>query len=386
MKVRSFWCAFALLSSLPMLAQAHGGGRGSGTLPGTAPISNAPDNLGVSTAAFISGKVTIDDSSDLIDSAAIQLTCRGQRHTVTYTDRRGNFSFQFGDATSTAEGDVGDASSSITTRAGGAQEERNWRDCEVQASLAGYTSEMVELASRMSSIESVDLGRIALHRMEHVEGTSISVTTALAPATAKKAFEKARDLEKKAKFDEAEQSLQKAIRIYPRFAIAWNELGKLQLQKNDTTAATNSFQQAVAADARYVDPYDGLASLAFQANQWAQVVEVTNKLLSLNPVNFPQAYFYNGAANYYLENIAAAEKITRQGIRVDDGHQVPKLQYLLGVILIRKQEYQQASQQMQEFLKFAKQPADIDRAKKQLAEIARLAANSNPPPTDDGKK
>jgi tetratricopeptide (TPR) repeat protein len=265
----------------------------------------------------------------------------------------------------------------MTTRATSSQDRRDWRDCQIQAVLAGYSSQIVELASRMTNLESVDLGTITLHRLEHVEGTSISVTSMMAPSSAKKALEKAREEERKGKWEQAQKSLEKAVQIYPKYAVAWCELGQVQVRQNDLLAAKKSFDQSVAADAKYVKAYDGLAQLAYHANQWPEVVEVTNKLVALNPVNFPNAYFFNGVANYYLGNLDAAEKSVRQGVRVDDTHQLPKLRYLLGIVLIRKREYREASDQLQQYINLTKDPAEIQEAKKQLAEIERLSGNAS---------
>lgn len=263
------------------------------------------------------------------------------------------------------------------TRGTAAREQRNWRDCELQAVLAGFSSEVIDLASRMNTLESTDVGKVVLHRLAQVEGTSISVTSALAPSAARKALEKGRDEEKKGKLDQAQQSLEKAVQIYPKYASAWFELGQVQLLKKDPASAKHSFEQAVAADPRYVNPYNRLAQLAFEAKEWPQVVEITNKLLALNPVNFPFAYFFNSVANYYLKDFDAAEKSARQGIRVDDDHQVTKLQYLLGMVLLQKHDYQHAAEAMQQYLQFAKQPAEVEQAKKQLAEITRLSTTAN---------
>ena len=388
MKFPWLWGTLLLLgSAISVLGQRPGGSpRGAGSIPGmggpTAPSPTTSPSGPV--AAFISGKVALDDGNELTDSAAIEVTCRSQRHTEAYTDRHGNFSFQFASSSGEA-GNVGDASATTMTRAASSEELRDWRDCEIQAVLPGYRSEVVDLSTRLSTLESVDLGQILLHRLAHVEGTSISVTSALAPASAKKAFEKARDEEKKGKSSQAEQSLEKAVRIYPKFAVAWNELGRLQLEKHDAVAAKHSFEQAVAADPKYVNPYNNLAALAFQAGEWQQVAKITNQLLSLNPVNFPRAYFYNGVAEYYLGDTEAAEKMTRQGIRVDDAHDVPQLQYLLGIILIKKQQYQQASEQLEQYLNRAKEPAEIEQAKKQLAEIERLSATQTPASVEEKK-
>jgi len=381
-------CLFTLFLLLTAFAfgqrNTGGGSRGSNSTAGM-PQSSQGIAPGNSTAAFISGKVTLDDGAELEEPAAVQTICRGQRHTMTYTDGHGSFSFQFGEPNPSGNADLSDASSSMMTSHASVQQSSNWQDCEVQAVLAGFSSETVELTSRMSNLESTDVGRIVLHRLEHVEGTSISVTSILAPSAAKKALEKGREEEKKGKWDKAEQSFEKAVQIYPKYAVAWSELGQAQMRHNDTASAKHSFEQSVAADPKYVNPYEGLARLAFDANQWPQVVETTAKLLALNPVNFPDAYFFNGVANFHLKNLDAAEKSARQGLRVDDGHQIPKMDYLLGMILLQKGDYPGATEHMTQYLHWAKQPSDVAEANKELAEIARLSAKPNSATMTDKK-
>jgi tetratricopeptide (TPR) repeat protein len=318
----------------------------------------------------------LDDGTQLSEPVAIETFCQGQRHTVAFTDSHGNFSFQFGDPTLPQSADFTDAANAMMTATQNQQEEASWKECQLDAVLPGYTSEVVELAERVDSSGEGDIGRVMLHRMAHVEGSSISVTSALAPDGAKKALEKAREEERKAQWDKAEQSLQKAVKIYPKYASAWFELGRVQLAKKDLAGAKQSFQQAVNADPKFVNPYDGLAQLAFQARQWPEVVDTTNKLLALNPVNFPSAYFLSGVANYYLHNFDAAEKTVRQGVRIDDAHAVPKLQYLLGMILLQKRDFAGAEDSLKQYLRLTKQPAEIAEAQKELGEIEKLSATT----------
>jgi hypothetical protein len=115
------------------------------------------------------------------------------------------------------------------------------------------------------------------------------------------------------------------------------------------------------------------------------VVDVTDKLFALDPISFPEAYYYNAAANYTLGNLDAAERNALQGVRVDETHQIPRLQYILGLILMRKQDYPAASEHMQLYLRFAAQPAEVDQAKKSLAEIEKLSASAKPPAADSPK-
>jgi tetratricopeptide (TPR) repeat protein len=322
----------------------------------------------------------------------IQTICRGRKHSETYSDVHGSFSFRFGDPNQSAVASISDATTSSMNRTG-SQRSGDVQDCQLQAELAGFSSQTVELNSRLGTMNNIDVGRLPLHRLAHVDGTSISVTSALAPPAAKKAFEKGLGQEKKSKWDDAQKSFEKAVAIYPRYATAWYQLGRLQLRKqllnptqdDGAQLAKHSFEQSVAADSKYVNPYDGLAQLAMLARDWHNVIEITNRLVSLNPVNFPDAYYDNAVANYNLKNFDDAEKSAEQGVRVDDAHQILKLQYLLAMVLLQKQNYQAASEHMQLFLSQAKQPEDLDLGRKGLAEIQRVSANAQPPVVKSGK-
>src|SRR6516162_9745131 len=104
MKSPSTGC-FLLVISLTLLGSAQvrgtgGGARGpSKSMPsvsqpplGTPPDSSLPSNL------FLTGQVVVDDGTPVTESAAIQTVCRGEKHTETHTDSKGNFSFQFSGA------------------------------------------------------------------------------------------------------------------------------------------------------------------------------------------------------------------------------------------------------------------------------------------------
>lgn len=349
-----------------------GGSRSStGTTPSLGNASpTGPDSL------FLSGKVVLDDGSELTEPVAIRTSCPShgtdQWRTETYTDIHGGFSFQFGGS---ADGAFNDASSAS---AGSATAQTNVQDtsgCQLQAVLPGFTSDVIELSRRISTTESTDLGRLTLRRLQHVDGTSISATSAQAPSGAKKNFLKGREEEQKQQWDDAEKSFSKAVAAYPKYAIAWFELGKLQLRRKDVTAAKASLQHAIAADEKYVDPYLGLSQIAMNAREWKEAVDTTGKLIALNPINFPVAYYFNGVANYYLKDLDAAEQITRKGVAVDETHQVPKLQFLLAVLLEQKKEFQEASDHLQQYLKMPLTPFDAQQGREELAKVAKLSAN-----------
>jgi tetratricopeptide (TPR) repeat protein len=252
---------------------------------------------------------------------------------------------------------------------------REWRACGLQAELPGYTSEIVELIARTDN-RGGNIGSIALHRIGPVEGNSISATSAAAPAEAREALEKGYEQVGKKKWDAARESFERAVQIYPQYAVAWFELGRVQMQKKDVAAAKHSFQQSLASDSHFASPYLGLTQIAVQEQRWQDIADLTSKLIALGSVNFPDVWYFSGVANYNLMKFSAAEKSVREGLRVDPDHHVPKLEYLLSVVLMEQHDYAGAREHMQNYLHLAINPRDVEGAQATLAEINRLSASA----------
>jgi tetratricopeptide (TPR) repeat protein len=174
--------------------------------------------------------------------------------------------------------------------------------------------------------------------------------------------------------DDARKSLETAVAIYPKFAVAWFELGRVQLQINDRTGARQSFEQSLAADSKYVNPYQGLTQLALREKNWKELTDFSEKLLALNPVSFPDAWLSNAIGNYCLQNFAAAENSARHGLQIDTEHRVPKLDYVLGITLLKRSNYEEAAQHLRVFLSHVTTPAETAEVQRQLDEIGRLTA------------
>lgn len=83
----------------------------------------------------------------------------------------------------------------------------------------------------------------------------------------------------------------------------------------------------------------------------------------------PQAYFYNAAANYNLHNIDEAEKSARQAAELDDKHNVPRVHYILGRILIQKHDYSAAAENLRLYLQFSPIAKDEGEVRRQISEL-----------------
>jgi Tfp pilus assembly protein PilF len=339
---------------------------------------------------FLSGKVTMEDGTAPPDSATIQLVCHGSPRSIGHTDTKGGFSIDLNnhatqmtsaDASengSPSYGPVGSAGSlySNTTGpgTGGSPQhgvaDRDLMGCDVQAALAGFRSDIMHLSSRRS-LDDADIGTMIMHRLANVEGTTISVTSAMAPKDAKKAMERAQNFLKKEKWADAQNEFEKAVQIYPKYAVAWAELGRVQEHFNNLEGARKSFAMALEADGKLVTPYLELALMAAGEEKWQEVSGYSDRALKLNPVDFPQAYLLNSMSNFYLKKMDAAEKSARAGIDHDPEHRFPKMNELLGSMLVEKQDYAGAAEQFRKYIRYAPEGSDTSSARKQLADLER---------------
>ena len=96
-------------------------------------------------------------------------------------------------------------------------------------------------------------------------------------------------------------------------------------------------------------------------------------LTRLDPVDYPLAYLFNAMANQSLGNLDAAEKSAREAIKVDPGHRVQRAEYVLGLILVEKHDYDGALTLLRSYIQRSPNAPDSERIKTQISKIEDLA-------------
>ena len=204
------------------------------------------------------------------------------------------------------------------------------------------------------------------------EGSTVSMTSMMAPKDAKKAYEKGLEAMKKKKVEDAEKEFQKAVAAYPKYADAWSHLGTIQMDQKNAEAARNSFNQAISADPKLVPPYVNLAILDARDSKWKEVADNTGKAIRLDPVDFPVAFYFDALANYNLQNFEAAEKSARQLQKLDTEHHYPVADRIIASVLADRKDYSGAAQEMRNYLKVAGTAKDADEVRGQLQQLEKL--------------
>jgi tetratricopeptide (TPR) repeat protein len=365
------------------------GSTGGPTTTGSAPPIFNPSTINPNTTTsgsnskfpgdqahplFITGKVSFQDGAEPGQPVLIERVCTGRPHPEGYTDAKGNFSLRLGQEMDV----VADASEtqsrnqSIAPGSGGVRDSQ-LAVCELRAVLSGYRSETVQLASR-KYMDNPDIGTIVLRPLVAVEGLTMSATTALAPKDAHKAFEKGMESMHKMKLADAESELHRAVEIYPKYAAAWVELGHVLERESRSDEARYAYAQSIVADSHYVSPFESLYLLAFHEKKWQECADNTEKVMHLDPYNYPAAFYYNALSNLELHNLSVAEKSGRQAVAFDTQHINPQGMYVLGVILAQRKDFQGAADNLRGYLRFSPDGPEAPQVRKVLTDVERIMA------------
>lgn len=157
------------------------------------------------------------------------------------------------------------------------------------------------------------------------------------------------------------------------------ELGLVHQMLNQIADPRKAYGEALLADPRFIKPYRQMAFLSFNGQKWEEVVEATDRWIGLDPVSYPEAYFFNAFANLYLNRPDAAERSAREAVKLDANRSIPRARYVLGAVLIEKKDYAGAAEQLRTYVEIAEPGPDVERAKQMLAQLeAKLGTRPVP--------
>ena len=171
---------------------------------------------------------------------------------------------------------------------------------------------------------------VVLKRIGPARRVDGSATALNAPEPARKAYGKGVNAMNDEKWPAAQKNFEKAVEIYPDYAQAWSDLGEVLRRQAKPTEARAAWEKAVQADPKYIKPYIQLAMLDLDEKQPEDAAAIAGKAVAMNPLEFPQLYFYYAAANFNLKHLDVAEVNARRPTELDKAHEIPRAELLLG--------------------------------------------------------
>jgi tetratricopeptide (TPR) repeat protein len=326
---------------------------------------------------FLLGRVATDDGTPVPFDVLVERVCNARVRQQVYATSRGDFSMELGSMNDTyldASGDrspqYGQASKVPGTGMGIPRLELT--NCELRAKVSGFHSSVMSLVDISPGSSTMDVGAIVVHRATKIKGMTLSAAPYKAPSDARRAYEKGIEAERKGRLADARQYFEKAVEIYPKYASAWFQLGAVLQNLEQKESARTAYTHATTIDSKFLPPYLSLASMAFEAQDWTQVLNLTNHIVDLDPLRYAEAYFYNSAANYKLNKIEDAEKSGLKAERLDVRPRFPQLHLLLAEIFARKNNYATAITETKIYLELAPHAKNADQVRERLATLEKL--------------
>jgi tetratricopeptide (TPR) repeat protein len=105
------------------------------------------------------------------------------------------------------------------------------------------------------------------------------------PARAHKEFQKANELFARQNFTKAIQELDKAIAIYPAYAVAYNNLGVIYSRLGDSARSRNALEKAIGIDDHLAPAYVNLGRINIRAGDFPEAETMLTKASALDPTN-----------------------------------------------------------------------------------------------------
>ena len=299
---------------------------GSNGMPGDSRRGGGPGDA-------ISGRVILSDGAESSAQITVQRICGLAVTGEAHPDSGGRFTIP--------------RASNNGTGAEASRTNANVWGCELRASLSGYQTGALALGNGHSGDGDAV---IVLRPVGSAQNMTISATTLLAPANARKAYNKGMEALHRRGPDLAQKEFAEAVRIYPRYAAAWLGLGEVYEQRDHLSEARGAYAKAIAADGQYLFPYEHLWRMDVKESRWKEAADESAKVLRLNPYEFPQAYYFNAVSNLVLNRLDAAEHSAREAAKLEGAQSEPRGNYVLGLILWRKGDLDGAEEKIQDFL------------------------------------
>ena len=240
---------------------------------------------------FLVGRITTNDATAVPSNMMIERVCNDKVRQQVYANLNGDFSMELGSPTDTsldasAEPDPQVALSRHNPTMGIPR--RDLTNCDLRASAPGFRSRTISLAQVSAfdeTVDRIDVGTIVVQRTSKIEGMTLSATPYKAPKDARKAYEKGLEAQKGGRLDDARKYYETAVKLYPTYESAWYRLGIVLQKQNDNDAARNAFTRATTINSKYMPAYLSLASMAFEAQNWTDVLKFTTHILEIDPLN-----------------------------------------------------------------------------------------------------
>jgi tetratricopeptide (TPR) repeat protein len=315
-------------------------------LPVTAQITSSPTSTdtGLGGANTINGMILLPSGQRLMRRVTIRLQTPTKGDRVTMTDDFGNFSFR------------GLVSGDYTIVIDKEKDFEPYRQSVEVRQFRGFPPQLYNLNVRLQFREEAG-----------AKTSVVDANLANIPKAALAHYNNAGELAKKNNRTGAIDELKAAIKEYPSFMLAFNELGVQYLKTNQLENADEAFQGALRIDP---DAFPALVNRGianFMMKRYGEAVPILRKAVKKNEESAVPHYFLGQSlANLGLFDDAEKELLLSIKLGNEDMKEAHRI---LAIIYSSRGDKKQAASELEAYLKLAPDAPDAEKLKDKIREL-----------------
>ncbi|HEY4088533.1 MAG TPA: VWA domain-containing protein [Bryobacteraceae bacterium] len=304
------------------------------------------------------GKVVRDDGSPLGHMVTVQRVCRGEEEPV----REGVASPKTGEYYVRLDSDTF------------SQVYAGLNMVPVVCTLEAYDQHFVS-----SEIDLSDRSILNNPRLPDIVLTPATRTTALgnpgepsAPRAVSRTWNQAVNLALARNWAAAEAPLRSVVERAPKFAAGWSALGILYSNLNKPEDARKALERAIELDPQPLSPYMGLVTAEISLKDWKAAEGTARTLIAADKKHvYIEANLMLGVALYQLREFDNALAAVNDAMRLDKLHQLPRAEYMEGLILEAKGDLSGAGQHLRDYVQQHPHAKDVAAVNDRLANLGK---------------
>jgi tetratricopeptide (TPR) repeat protein len=230
-------------------------------------------------------------------------------------------------------------------------------------------SQMVDITSvgPPAQTYTLNIRLVAKPGAQQMKPAVVSAEFAKVPAGARAYYDKAVELGQKAEHEAAIEQLKLAIKEYPQFHQAHNEMGVQYLRTNQLENADAAFQNALKIDSGYFTAMvnRGIANVSMK--RYGESIPILRKAVKMNDKS-AVAYSFLGQALANLGLFDDAEKDLQTSLRLGK-EQMKEAHRILAIIYADWGNKKKAAEELETYLRLTPDAPDAEKLKEMIAQF-----------------
>ena len=253
--------------------------------------------------------------------------------------------------------------------------------CVLEATEKGFVSSRIDLTDR-AILRNPRLPDIVLTPAN--KATSLAIDAANVPRAAARNWAAAIKQFTARNWAAAETPLRAVVATAPKFAPGWAALGTLYSTMGKGDESVKALARAIEIDPKPLPPYLGLARAQMDLKDWKAAAATTGSLIARDSRHvYVEAYFLSAMALYQMHDYENALARINDAIRLDKLRELPRAEYVLGVLLDAKGDYPGAALHLRNYVEQHPRANDVAQVNERIANLGRarpadLAAELTP--------